>query len=173
MEGSSQTCDLKCTTTPITAARNNDGCCPSNANANTDNDCQAKCGNGVREPGEDCDGSDCPTTCPDNGDLCSRETKPTISNCRILCSTSKVDYCGQYTACNSTTPCASGFGCGGFGVCQGRDSCQTADDCPDVSPLRKTCASAYCVAGCVNQSDCPPHTKCTDLGVNGIKICRQ
>jgi hypothetical protein len=44
-----------------------DGCCPAGANANTDSDCQATCGNGVVEREERCDGN-CPTpaSCNDN-----------------------------------------------------------------------------------------------------------
>ncbi len=48
-------CDAHCTHAPITAAHDGDGCCPRGANANTDDDCTAECGNGVVEPGEECD----------------------------------------------------------------------------------------------------------------------
>src|SRR5262249_4310649 len=41
--------------TAITMPKNNDGCCPPGANANNDNDCMPKCGNGVVEMGEQCD----------------------------------------------------------------------------------------------------------------------
>lgn len=173
MQGDRRTCDVQCTTSPITAPRDNDGCCPRNANANNDNDCRPTCGNGVTEPGEDCDGSDCPSSCPDNGDLCVAETTPTIRNCEVSCSLSRVAYCGQYTACGPGNGCAPNFGCGGFGVCQWRDSCQNRDDCPDVAGLTKACVSAYCVAGCVTQRDCPPHTTCTDDGINNTKYCRK
>lgn len=65
-------CTAQCTYTPITVASGNtmDGCCPPNATANTDADCMAVCGNGVREAGEVCDtgiitgGTDaCPASC--------------------------------------------------------------------------------------------------------------
>ena len=172
MEGSARTCDLRCTATPITAPRNNDGCCPRNANANTDGDCRPTCGNGVTEAGEDCDGSDCPSSCPSNGDLCAVDSRPVIANCRVTCSAARVDYCGRYTACDATTGCAPNFGCGGFGVCQWRDSCQTDADCPKVNGLTERCASAYCVAGCNTQRDCPPHTTCVE-NLNGGKYCRK
>lgn len=175
MEGDSRTCDVRCTTAPITAPRDNDDCCPRNANANTDNDCRATCGNGVKEDGEDCDGRDCPTICPNNGDLCLEETKPVISNCRVICSATKVSNCGQYTACNTSADCASGFACGGFGVCQGTQSCQNStveQDCPTVDGRKKTCESAYCVAECTTQRDCPPHTVCTNGDFN-TNYCRK
>jgi len=47
----------------ITACQNGDGCCPAGCNAANDNDCVAVCGNSVKEPGEECDGTD-DATCP-------------------------------------------------------------------------------------------------------------
>lgn len=54
--GSAGACSLQCTHTTITAPSNGDACCPSGANAVNDSDCTAQCGNGVTEPGEQCDG---------------------------------------------------------------------------------------------------------------------
>jgi len=59
-------CTAACSFPPITVPANGDGCCPPNANANTDNDCTARCGNGVAEPGEQCDDGNLV-----NGDACS------------------------------------------------------------------------------------------------------
>lgn len=67
----STACQAQCTHTPISAPSGMvlDSCCPSGANANTDADCMAMCGNGVREGTELCDttaiGADaCPLACP-------------------------------------------------------------------------------------------------------------
>lgn len=49
-------CNATCSFPQITAPRNGDSCCPSGANATNDNDCASNCGNGVTEPGEECDG---------------------------------------------------------------------------------------------------------------------
>lgn len=67
--GSANSCSAECANIPITAAHGGDGCCPPNANANNDSDCESKCGNNVREPGEMCDGDDCPTACS-SSDAC-------------------------------------------------------------------------------------------------------
>jgi hypothetical protein len=55
--GSAANCNAACTHDAITTLSAGDGCCPSGANANTDADCEPACGNGVRESGEECDGS--------------------------------------------------------------------------------------------------------------------
>lgn len=59
LEGSPSNCNVTCAHVALGLV-GDDGCCPKDnpdANANTDNDCTAECGNGVREPGEECDGS--------------------------------------------------------------------------------------------------------------------
>ena len=48
-------CNVTCAHTTVTAPKNGDGCCPPGANSNTDSDCSASCGNGVLESGEQCD----------------------------------------------------------------------------------------------------------------------
>lgn len=51
-------CQAKCVPIEIRTLIQGDGCCPGvdGANATTDSDCAAVCGNGVTEPGEQCDG---------------------------------------------------------------------------------------------------------------------
>ena len=62
-------CAAACTHVPITGPAHGDGCCPSGANNNTDNDCAPRCGNGVEESGEGCDdgntsdGDGCDASC--------------------------------------------------------------------------------------------------------------
>jgi len=70
LSGDPSQCNVECTHTPLACIANAmDGCCPAGCNANTDGDCSAVCGNGVVEPGEECDlGSangtgGCTTTC--------------------------------------------------------------------------------------------------------------
>jgi len=62
--GSASNCNSACANTPISVPAGGDGCCAEDANANVDSDCPARCGNGVREPGEDCDGGmGCDASC--------------------------------------------------------------------------------------------------------------
>ncbi len=64
LTGSAQNCNAECMSAPTTALVAGDDCCPEGANANTDADCMAECGNAVREPGEDCDGGPgCDASC--------------------------------------------------------------------------------------------------------------
>lgn len=64
--GNAGTCQAVCTFPPITMPASGDGCCPSGANANNDNDCAPVCGNGVTESGEQCDDGNA-----NNGDACA------------------------------------------------------------------------------------------------------
>jgi hypothetical protein len=82
--GSTATCNAVCTNTPILSARSGDGCCPFRANANTDSDCIQRCGNGVIEGSEICEG-DCPTSCTDP-DVCTDAVlQGSPSNCTSKC----------------------------------------------------------------------------------------
>lgn len=68
-------CTAACAYTPITAASGAtvDGCCPAGATSNTDVDCAAVCGNGVREVGETCDTA----IVPGAPDACPASCEPT------------------------------------------------------------------------------------------------
>lgn len=61
--GSSDCSEIECI--------DDDGCCPSNCDSLQDSDCKPKCGNGVVEQGETCDGV-CPKICGDS-DECTRD----------------------------------------------------------------------------------------------------
>ncbi len=85
------TCAAMCTTTPITAPLNNDGCCPAGETSGTDNDCAPACGNGFVDPGETCDKAItigpgmCPTSCSD-GVACTKDTLTGGGTCTAACS---------------------------------------------------------------------------------------
>jgi MYXO-CTERM domain-containing protein len=76
--GASADCTAKCQHSPITSAKNGDGCCPTGATSLTDNDCAPSCGNGVLDAGETCDPQiaagqtgACDPSC-DDGDPCTK-----------------------------------------------------------------------------------------------------
>lgn len=67
MTGSPASCNVVCSHTLIVTPQNGDGCCPPDGNRNVDMDCPARCGNGVVEEDERCDGN-CPQTAADCDD---------------------------------------------------------------------------------------------------------
>jgi hypothetical protein len=73
------TCAAQCQATDITFPLDGDGCCPPGANAASDDDCEAVCGNLVCEPGEvgSCT-SDCDCT---DDDQCSDQYVCTVDRC--------------------------------------------------------------------------------------------
>jgi cysteine-rich repeat protein len=137
--GSAANCNVVCTHTAIMQLRNGDGCCPMgvNANANTDNDCPAVCGNKIVEPNEQCDDGN--QTAGDGCAACKTETPYQI--CLVKDGTN--DACAQCScmscqneslAChgdsNATTRalCNALVACGRAHGCTGNDCyCGTAD----------------------------------------------
>jgi len=67
--GSEENCNAECSVSTITSLVDGDGCCPDDANANTDGDCKPVCGNGAREADEECDG----------GKYCDAQCKATMT----------------------------------------------------------------------------------------------
>jgi cysteine-rich repeat protein len=117
------TCRALCTHPIITAAASGDGCCPAGANASNDNDCRAACGNGVLEPGEQCD----TTLAAGRPGAC-----PTVATCNdmIACTADAVMGAGTCAAaCTHTaiTAPASGDGC-----CPPGATAATDGDCRGV-----------------------------------------
>ncbi|HTU60296.1 MAG TPA: hypothetical protein VMF89_17720, partial [Polyangiales bacterium] len=56
--GSAKNCNALCVHMANDTPKADDGCCPRGVDSAQDSDCSARCGNGEREAGEDCDGSD-------------------------------------------------------------------------------------------------------------------
>ncbi|HEY4178094.1 MAG TPA: DUF4215 domain-containing protein [Kofleriaceae bacterium] len=108
-------CAAKCEFAAITAAADGDGCCPAGANANTDSDCAAACGNSIVEAGEVCDtgiasgAGACPTTC-DDGMSCTTNNLMNMGTCQAAC---------VFTPITTNTP---GDGCCRSGATAAQDS---------------------------------------------------
>jgi hypothetical protein len=96
--GSADSCTAKCVYTWITECVGGDKCCPADCNANNDNNCYPKCGNGEIEEGETCD--PCPSGC-DDGLICTTDALESgnASECTAVCSHTDI------------TACVSGDGC--------------------------------------------------------------
>lgn len=75
MTGSAANCNVVCSNPAITMCVDGDGCCAPGCNATNDDSCMAECGNGVPEPGEECD--DGGTMSGDGcDDMCRNEAAP-------------------------------------------------------------------------------------------------
>lgn len=146
--GSTEQCTAKCDRKTITNMAPGDGCCPKGANASQDTDCDAVCGNGVTEPGEECD-LGAPSTFPDKRPY---DKWSCDSRCRRL-------Y--DYTPCTSSADCG-GQVCAQNGVCATPCSnTQAPYTCFTSSGVEGYCY-AYCNPYCDNdQSRCPHGTTCS------------
>lgn len=82
--GTPEQCNVVCTNMPITKPLSGDQCCPKGANAVSDGDCAAMCGNGVVESGELCDGN-CPTSCDDSDACTSDQLMGSATSCDAVC----------------------------------------------------------------------------------------
>ena len=176
-------CNVACSNVAITAAVSGDGCCAPGANANTDSDCAAVCGNGVTEPGELCDGASCPATCDDGvvctadslqgtgcgrfcrntaitapagGDLCcpAGANATTDSDCAAVCGNSVVEPGELCDGVSCPTTCNDGLSCT-TDVLQGTGCSRTCLNTPIVAASNgdSCCPSG---ANATNDSDCAP-----------------
>jgi len=175
--GAATECSANCTHMPVTAPANSDGCCPSGANAKTDNDCMPKCGNGVVEEGEACDPvSSCPRSC-DDGELCTADTLVgSASQCSAECKHTPITAAKAGDRCcpdgaNANTDSDCKPDCGN-GVVEAPETCD-GRDCPTTCNNGRTCmrgevvgSAAQCNARCMytpiteprgGDSCCPPN----------------
>jgi hypothetical protein len=139
LEGSATECTASCRHTPITTAAAGDGCCPPNATAGTDSDCQQQaCGDGVVGAGETCDPMSvtdrCPTSCDDDSDCTTDTLTGSAASCTAVCTNTPI------------TIAASGDGC-----------------CPsDASPLNDADCDTFCGDGIVSVGElCDPESDTT------------
>jgi hypothetical protein len=164
-------------TCPATCV-NNDGCCPTGCNANTDNDCKAVCNNGVIEPGETCDPlstctaasqacvSDSSTVRTGKGDAkaCTFVCQETARQCGTAdgycpagCSNPPDPDCPKANgqSCATGTECFSGFCASGVccnSACTGAcEQCAAASVGQCAYQTGKQCLAA---SNCTNASVC-------------------
>lgn len=126
--GSDANCNVACTHVAITEAVAGDGCCRPGSNASADSDCPAKCGNGVVEPGEDCDdanqlaGDGCTATCKREtatqmcvagreNDACAQCT---CERCRSAATGCRADDGEDGSLCAELASCIRSAGCNGL-----------------------------------------------------------
>jgi|JI10StandDraft_1071094.scaffolds.fasta_scaffold03508_9 cysteine-rich repeat protein len=147
-------CQAQCLNSPITVPAAGDGCCPAGANATTDSDCPAVCGNMVVESGEVCD----------TGIVAGTGACPTALTCNDLmaCTTDTLTGAGTCAAtCGHTTITTP---MNGDGCCPAGATSVTDNDCPPPMPAcgngvvdpGETCDRAILVG----PGSCP--TSCSD-----------
>jgi len=137
--GSAQDCSAACEDAPISQCVGGDGCCPFGCTEGLDSDCGApsKCGNGVVDPGETCDGN-CPTSCSDGNTCTSDRLAGSASQCNAVCEFDPILTCQ-----------------GGDGCCPG--GCTSANDSDCQGPV---CGNNTVEAGETCDGNCP--TSCND-----------
>lgn len=136
LEGSAENCNAKCINTPITTAISEDGCCLPDSNHNVDTDCPVRCGNGVREMGEQCDGGE---NC-ENCRLGSMMTNEQVACLARIASPDKCDECSclqctkQQSDCRASGDASHDMHCGAVVQCANEQDC-VRDSCYCVDPL--------------------------------------
>jgi hypothetical protein len=177
LTGAVATCTAACADDGTqTACAHGDGCCPPTCNASTDNDCKPKCGNGVVEAGEKCDGN-CPMTCPNVG-CQKRKLMGDPATCSAECVNDTViatctpgDGCcasGCTSVNDSDCSCQCGNGvveaaCGE--KCDG--NCPTS--CPAMGCQLRTLMGTGCGVQCVNgamETQCKNGDSCCPSACN-------
>lgn len=175
--GTNATCNVACTTTPITAcsgATTKDNCCPggglATCNATNDADCAPRCGNGVLEGTETCE-----TSMVATNKLCSSFTCTSTDACTISTTTGSTGTCNpvctqtKITACSATADgcCPSGCNhtndpdcaakCGNGVIEPPTETCETgiANSCPTTCPMvgcsmPQLMNAGTCTAACVD-----------------------
>lgn len=150
--------------------RSNDGRCPPGCNADTDNDCFARCGNHRIDPGETCDPpSSCPISC-DDGTACTVDIKVgTAANCTADCIYQPITKCLAWDGCcprgcskRSDKDCSSSCG---NGILDPGETCDPPSTCPYSCNDGNSCtddfitgSAANCTATCSYQAI----TRCID-----------
>ena len=141
LEGAAAMCTARCLDDGTqTACARGDGCCPPACNTTNDNDCQPRCGNGVVEGKEACDG-DCPTACPASG--CQRrKLQGSAAQCDARCVDDTV-----ISTCASGDSCCPG-GC--TSVNDGDCMCRCGNGVVEPA-CSETCEGSNCPTSCPAQ----------------------
>lgn len=165
-------CQSECIFTPITSYVDGDACCPAGGNGNLDSDCLPVCGNGVQEPGEQCDTGIAagqrgacpqPSDCQD-GQACTTDELANPDTCSATCRHLEI-----------TEP-VSGDGCCPPGANIGLDSdcsatCGDGVWSPDDNETCDTAIPAGELGACPVAADCQDGDACTEDNLLSAGTC--
>ena len=142
MTGSPSTCNVQCSHWQVTALTAGDGCCPEGATPDGDPDCEAMCGNSIKEKDEECDdgnqidGDGCNRSCRNEsaGELCKlrvaqKQVGVSDACVQCVCGSCAKEANGCYAAtnerevdlCNGIVECVRDNGCSGTACYCGND----------------------------------------------------
>lgn len=201
--GSPDNCNVDCMFVPITDPVSEDGCCPPGATFQSDSDCSPRCGNGVLEPGEECDGQDdCDSDCHHQpgmqADGCNASLME-ISGLSDACRSCVCGNCSEEAAgclrtgdpqrdlkCRTTIECTQRTGCR-----KGACFCGSSPGCVTPNGVCRTEIAAAAIsadpgregANCSREPDCPANraavydncvdTNCEDVCGNNTSPTRR
>jgi hypothetical protein len=188
IEGSA--CRAACRNLPRTQITSGDGCCPAGATRSQDSDCAAICGNGVVEPGEQCDRTiaagvpgACPATCTASTDAClTRGLEGEAATCSARCSDRPRTAClaPKDGCCPAGCTAADDGDCSatcGDGRVDPGESCDTAiaqgrpGACPSVCDDGQPCTADTLLSAGTCHARCAATLVTTFL--SGDKCCPQ
>ncbi len=152
-----------------TACVNGDNCCPSNCDANNDDDCQPGCGNNVIESGETCDPlASCPTACESVG--CQAYEVANAGTCMAACVPGAVQ-----TACrNGDGCCPSGCDANSDSDCApacGNGIVEPGETCDGDCPRCVETTTCYTETGSAETCNLECHVPTTTCGIDGDACC--
>ena len=159
-----------------------DGCCPAGADANSDADCSARCGNGTVESGETCDPiASCPTaaSCKASNACLRAVLEGAAESCSVRCRMESIVQCVSGDGCcpagcsrASDSDCSPSCGDGVVSLSAG-ELCEprsTTQPCPTTCDDKNSCTLDFLTG---SASNC--NAACTEIPVllpsNGDGCC--
>lgn len=171
-------CSLSCSHTRITTPAAGDACCPTGASAAEDSDCRPVCGNGITEPGEECDGGSlCDARCRRTDEARCQDADPTrvdslCLQCRCSRCTDEMLGCFANPDPAFVRNCSAVVECGHDRHCTGSACfCGTSAFCARPNGLCRVEIAAAAAAAGQSVQACTDDPTCTLHQTTAIGAC--